>query len=52
VRPAPAVRPGGAAADDSIDLGATVLPVLARSYGRYVVVGVVAFVLGWLIGRR
>ncbi len=45
-------RAGPSAEDDSIDLGATVLPVLVRSYAPYVVVGVVGVVLGWLIGRR
>jgi carbon monoxide dehydrogenase subunit G len=47
--PRPAPRP---TAEDSIDLGATVLPVLVRSYGPYVVTAVAAFALGWLIGRR
>ena len=44
-RPAPQV-------DDSIDLGATVLPVLVKSYAPYAVAGLVGLVLGWLIGRR
>jgi carbon monoxide dehydrogenase subunit G len=52
VRAVPPVRPPAVASDDSIDLGATVLPVIARSYGKYLVVGAVGFVLGWLIGRR
>jgi carbon monoxide dehydrogenase subunit G len=47
LRPAPAP-----AADDSIDLGATVLPVLLRSYAPYAVVGLLGLVLGWLFGRR
>ena len=47
LRPAPAP-----AADDSIDLGATVLPVLVKSYAPYAVAGLVGLVLGWLIGRR
>ena len=46
---APRRAPAG---DDSIDLGATVLPVLVRSYGGYVVAGVVGLLVGWLIGRR
>ena len=40
------------AADDSIDLGATVLPVLVKNYAPYAVAGLVGLVLGWLIGRR
>lgn len=49
-RPAPARRaaPGG---DDAIDLGATVLPVLAKTYAPYAGVALLAFVLGWLFGR-
>ncbi len=54
--PAPVARPvpsrPPAAADDSIDLGATVLPVLLRSYGPYLAAGLVGLVLGWLLGRR
>ncbi len=51
--PAPAPRPAPRAVepDDSLDLGATVLPVLARTYGGYLAAGVVGLVLGWLIGR-
>ncbi len=37
--------------DDSIDLGATVLPVLLRTYGGYVAAGLAGVVIGWLIGR-
>ena len=44
-RPAPPV-------DDSIDLGATVLPVLVRSYAPYAVAGLLGLVAGWLLGRR
>jgi uncharacterized protein len=40
------------AADDSIDLGATVLPVLVKSYAPYAVAALAGLVLGWLIGRR
>jgi hypothetical protein len=39
-------------ADDSIDLGATVLPVLVKSYAPYAVAALAGLVLGWLIGRR
>jgi carbon monoxide dehydrogenase subunit G len=49
---APAARPAPAAQDDAIDLGATVLPVIARSYAPYAGVALLAFVLGWLFGRR
>ena len=54
-RPAPAprpLRPAPAAADDSIDLGATVLPVLVKNYAPYAVAALAGLVLGWLIGRR
>lgn len=36
---------------EAIDLGATVLPVVARTYAPYAGVALVAFVLGWLFGR-
>jgi carbon monoxide dehydrogenase subunit G len=49
--PPPPPRPGPAAAD-SVDLGATVLPVLLRSYGNVVAAGVLGLLLGWLLGRR
>ncbi|MGA8047732.1 MAG: carbon monoxide dehydrogenase, partial [Dermatophilaceae bacterium] len=49
--PAPA-RHAAPAQDDAIDLGATVLPVIARSYAPYAGVALLAFVLGWLFGRR
>lgn len=45
LRPAPPV-------DDSIDLGATVLPVLVKSYAPYAVAALAGLVVGWLIGRR
>ena len=44
-----AARQGGQ--DDAIDLGATVVPVLARTYAPFAGVALVAFVLGWLFGR-
>ena len=46
-RPAPRPAPQ----DDSLDLGATVLPVLLRTYGGYAAAGLVGAVIGWLIGR-
>ena len=52
-RPA-APRPAhaGPAADDSIDLGATVLPVLIKTYAPYAAAGLVGLIVGWLLGRR
>ncbi len=38
--------------EDAIDLGATVLPVLARRYAGFAVAGFVGFLIGWLLGRR
>lgn len=38
--------------DDALDLGAAVLPTVLRSYAPYAVIGLVAFVLGWVKGRR
>jgi carbon monoxide dehydrogenase subunit G len=58
----PGMSTGGAAApaasmgsgsDDALDLGATVLPVIARMYGKQVGAALVAlFLLRWLWGRR
>jgi uncharacterized protein len=55
--PAPAAAaPKHAAAStpgDSADLGAALLPVLVRSYGKQVLAGLAAvLVLGWLLRRR
>ena len=47
--PRPAVVPD---ADESIDLGATVLPVLVKNYAPYAVAALAGLVLGWLVGRR
>ena len=49
--PEPAPRPAAARDDDALDLGATVLPVLVKTYAPYVVVGVIGVIIGWLIGR-
>jgi carbon monoxide dehydrogenase subunit G len=38
--------------DDALDLGATVIPILARTYGPQAAIALVALLLGWLIGRR
>lgn len=49
----PLPRPGRAPeADDSIDLGATVLPVLIKSYAPHVIGALLAIALGYLLGRR
>lgn len=40
------------AVDDSIDLGATVLPVLLKTYAPYAVAGIIGVLIGWLFGRR
>jgi carbon monoxide dehydrogenase subunit G len=46
--PAPA-----ASNDDALDLGATVIPILLKSYGKQIGIGVaVLVVLKWLLGRR
>jgi uncharacterized protein len=53
--PAPAAgtgKPRAAADDDALDLGATVLPILARTYGPQVGLALVFLVLGYLLGRR
>ncbi len=51
--PRPSVTPRSAGApDDALDLGATVLPVLLRSYAPYAVAGLLGVALGYLLGRR
>ncbi len=51
--PVPATpRPAPAADDDALDLGATVIPVLLRSYGPQAAVVLVVAVLAYLLGRR
>jgi len=54
--PAPAaprpLRPAPPPVDDSIDLGATVLPVLVKSYAPYALAALAGLLLGWLLGRR
>ena len=47
-RPTPAAE----SADDALDLGATVLPVLIQRYSGFAVAAVVGAVVGWLLGRR
>ncbi|MEP6797959.1 MAG: SRPBCC family protein, partial [Lapillicoccus sp.] len=46
-RAAPVAEP-----DDALDLGATVLPVILRSYAPQIAVGVVGLVVGIIIGSR
>ena len=39
--------------DDALDLGATVIPILLKSYGKQIGIGLaVLVVLKWLLGRR
>jgi carbon monoxide dehydrogenase subunit G len=38
--------------DDALDLGATVLPILAKTYGPQIAIALVALVIGYLLGRR
>ena len=38
--------------DDSIDLGATVLPVLVKNYAPYAVAALLGGLVGYLLGRR
>ena len=51
-RPAFVRASAGRANDDAIDLGATVLPVILKSYAPQLAVAAVALVVGILIGRR
>jgi carbon monoxide dehydrogenase subunit G len=44
-----AASPSG---DDTLDLGATMLPILARTYGPQALIALVALVVGYLLGRR
>jgi uncharacterized protein len=38
--------------DNALDLGATVIPILAKTYGPQAAIALVALLIGWLIGRR
>jgi carbon monoxide dehydrogenase subunit G len=51
---APASSSAGAAAgsDDALDLGATVLPILARTYGPQAAGALLLVLVGYLLGRR
>lgn len=51
--PAAGRRPGApAGGDDAIDLGATVLPVILKTYAPHIVGALVAIAFGYLLGRR
>ena len=54
--PGSQIAPGESAArggqDDALDLGATVLPVLVKAYGRQIAAGLGLLFLGYLVGRR
>jgi carbon monoxide dehydrogenase subunit G len=39
-------------ADDALDLGSAVLPVLVQRYAGYAAAAAVGILIGWLIGRR
>ncbi|MEI2778186.1 MAG: SRPBCC family protein [Tetrasphaera sp.] len=45
-------RPAATTQDDSIDLGATVLPVVLRAYAPHLAVGLLGVLIGWALGRR
>ena len=49
-RPTPG--PASSSDDNALDLGATVLPILARTYGPQLGIALVALVIGYLLGRR
>lgn len=52
-RPAAPVRPAVAESDDAIDVGAAVLPVLLKTYGKQIAgVAVAVAAVVWLIKRR
>ena len=45
-------KPKAPQADDSIDLGATVLPVILKSYAPHIIGALVAIAFGYALGRR
>ena len=45
-------KPKAVQADDSIDLGATVLPVILKSYAPHIIGALVAIAFGYALGRR
>ena len=51
-RPVPPRTAPARTADDAIDLGATVLPVVLKSYAPHIVGALVAILFGYVLGRR
>ncbi len=58
-RPAAAAASGAgssyssaASSDDALDLGATVIPILVKTYGPQAAIALLALVIGYLLGRR
>ena len=52
VPPAASVGSSAPPGDNALDLGATVLPVLARTYGPQAAIALLTLVIGYLLGRR
>ena len=50
--PEPVEAPRAASEDDALDLGATVLPVLLKSYGKQLAAGLGVLLVMLLILRR
>lgn len=50
--PPPAAPAPASTEDDAIDLGATVLPVVLKSYAPHIVGALVAILFGYVLGRR
>ena len=48
----PSSSPREAPADDALDLGATVVPIIARTYGPAALLALAALLVGYLLGRR
>ena len=49
--PRPAAA-GPSSQDDALDLGATVIPILLKTYGPQAAIALLALVIGYLLGRR
>lgn len=49
---APRASSGTSSGDDALDLGATVIPILAKTYGPQAAIALIALVIGYLLGRR
>ena len=50
--PRPTASASSSSDDNALDLGATVIPILAKTYGPQAAIALVALLIGWLIGRR